>query len=46
MEQSWRRGLRGEALAKRYPFELRGLKVTLGEVVRLLDLEQSNRAAA
>jgi hypothetical protein len=46
VEQSWRRGLRGEALAKRHPFELRGLKVTLGEVVRLLHLVETTRTAA
>lgn len=40
VELEWRRGLRGAALAKRCPFTLRGLNVTLGQALHLLELRE------
>jgi hypothetical protein len=39
VEREWKRGLRGPALANSCPYVLRGLSVTLGQVLHLLEVQ-------
>ncbi len=45
VEREWKRGLRGPALAKSCPLILRGLSVTLGQVLHLLEVQEERPLA-